>query len=237
MFVKFPTGIWRVDSFGRWYPNIQGGEGPEDEGTDDGADDEEGPQKPKTFTQKDLDRHSSIQKREGKKQANKELMEKFDFESIDQLEEFIKSARERSEKSDDDSDKRLKRLEERERKADEKVKEATRKANQADVVAHLVSEGLSRSEARRAARLVELDLNLDDLEDDDIVAAIDELKAEMPRLFATVEEDDEEKDPPRRRTPDSTPRGQKPKKTVGADMQERGNARLLARHGDKLKSA
>jgi hypothetical protein len=105
------------------------------------------------------------------------------------------------------------------------------------VVSFLVGEGLSRKEARKAARLVELDLDAEDLDDDDIATAVDELKAEMPRLFATVEEDDEEKDPPRRRTPDSTPRGQKPKKTVGADMQERGNARLLARHGDKLKSA
>lgn len=240
MLVKLSTGRWRVDVFGRWYPDICGGDGPEDdEGDDETEGDEGSDDKPpaKTFTQKDLDRHATKQQREGKRKAIRELMERFDFASVEEAEAFIEAAREKADKSGDDDIKRQKRLEDRERKAEEREREATRKANTADIVSFLVSEGLSRAEARRAARLVEVDLDSDELDDDDIADAVDELKETMPRLFGTVDEEDEEEKPRTRRTPDSTPRGKKPPSKSGSDMKDLGRSRLTARHGDKLKSA
>lgn len=236
MRVKLLAGIWRIDSLGRWYPDICGAA--TDEGDNDNDTDDDNEDSPKTFTQADLDRLATKQKREGKRAAHRELMERLGFDSIEETEKFIQEAKDRADSTDQDADKRLKKIEDRERKAEERIQQATRKANEADVMSALIAEGLDRKEARRAARLVELDLDSEDLDEDEILAAVDELREEMPRLFAQTDETETEKtkERPPRGTPDSTPRGRAPKRPEGATMKERGRSRLQDRHGDKLKN-
>jgi hypothetical protein len=235
MLVKLLTGVWRIDASGRWYPNIQGGDGDEND-TDDDDNTDDTDEKPKTFTQRDLDRIAAKEKREGRKAASRELMDKFGFDSLEDAERFFEEAKSRDTKADDDAEKRLRKAEERERKAEDRYKLATRKGNEADVLASLIGEGMPKAKAARAVRMVDLDLATEDLTADEIDEAVFALKEEMPELFGEQPKAEDEKEWRPIGSPDSTARGGQRRRPQSLTNAEKARVLLEQRHPEFAKT-
>ena len=236
MLVKLTAGNWRVDRFGRWYPDIRGAATDEEEGEDD--DDTGDSSKPeKTYTQKDLDRMLAREKREGAKAAARKVMEDLDFDTLDEAKAFIEEAKGRSSKEEQDTSKRLERAAEKERKANAKLLEAVETLNTTKVVAKLIAAKMDPKLAERLGPTVNLDLTDENLDLDDIADAVDELREDMPQLFSS-DEPQEEETPVRaaRRPADSTPRGERRPPAKGSDMLSRGRSKYQELYGDKVKS-
>jgi hypothetical protein len=210
---------------------------PPDSDTPVNPDPDAEPEAEKTFTQSQVNKIMAKEKREGRALGAREVMEQLGLDSLDDAKALIEETKDRESKVDDDAARRTKRLDERERKAEQKLKEATRKTNKLDVLAELVGEGMSKAKAQRAVSLVELDLEVEDLTPDEIRDAVVTLKDEMPELFGVVEKEPEEKVwRPVGSTPDSTARGGSPRKPQPASVADRAKAKFAERHPNLAKS-
>jgi hypothetical protein len=225
---------WYVGG-GRWLPQISGGDGPSDppEDGDDPGDNDEGDDD-KKFTQADLDKHAAREKKQGKRAAVRELLEKFNFESVEEVEAFLKEAREKA--------KPAKRPKEREAgdkdvddKSADKVKERERrvaaKELDADIRIELISAGAPRDRDKLAtlSRMIDRDELGDDPDQDDIADAVEDLKKDWPALFESNDDGDDRSD----LSPDSSaaPEGgrrRRPGKKSGFD---KANDRFERNHG------
>ena len=229
MLVKTPTGIWRVDASGRWYPNICGAAtDEEDNETEDEPDETE--DKPQTFTQRQVNKIMAKEKREGKAAALREAMELLGADSLEDAKALLDEARERDTKAEDDAAKRLKKAQERELKADVRLREATLKANSADVLSSLIGEGMPKAKAVRAVKMVDLDLTAEDLTEDEIVEAVETLKEEMPELFGESEKVEKVEEWRPVGSPDSTARGGQRRRPQTQTNAEKAKELLAKRH-------
>lgn len=236
MLVKLPTGTWRVDALGRWYPDIRGGDGPDDDdGDDDGDDADTGKPPEKTYTQRDLNRIAKREKEQGRKAALQQVADDLGM-TVEEAKTFMEEANARSGKDTEDASKAKTRAAEKEKKAAALLVEAIEIRNSARVAAKLTAAGLAPKLAERLASTVDIDLTDDDLDDDDIADAIDELREDTPALFpstnGTADDDDEPGTP--RPPKDSTPRGKRRPPAKGTDLKARGRAKLLELHGHEM---
>lgn len=231
--VKLPTGTWRVDALGRWYPDIRGGEGPDDDGGDDQDDDGDNntPAPEKTYTQRDLNRIAKREKEQGKKAAFQAVADDLGM-SLEDAKAFIEEARSKVSKDDEDSNKSLTRAKEKEARAAQLLNDAIEIRNTSKVVAKLVRAGMEPKAAERLGSTVNLDLTNDDLDDDDIADAVDEMREEMPTLFPSTETPATNLPGAPRPPKDSTPRGERRTAVKGSDLAARGRAKLLELHGE-----
>jgi hypothetical protein len=235
MIVNLPDGRWRVDALGRWYPDICGAATDEEDHGDDDTDDDGTDDKPKTFTQRQVNRIMANEKRQGKELGIREVMEQLGTDSLDDAKALLEEVRNRDSKANDDADKRLRKAEERERKADDLARKAIVKANTADVLAALIGENMEKKKAVLAVRLVDLDLSTEDLSEDEILEAVDTLKDAMPELFGPSAEKEDEKEWRPVGSPDSTPRGGKRRTPQTMTNKERAAQRLAERHPEFAK--
>lgn len=172
-------------------PLVSGGAEEEEE------EEEEEEDKPKTFTQAEVNRISAKEKREGKKAAIKEFLAELGVEGLES-EADLKKAVQNQKKSGQEESEALVELRDSLAKAQSDLEKANDKLAsntlRGKIVDALIEEGMTAKAARKASRLVEVDAKA---EDDEITGAVEELKAEMPNLFSVsnaTDDDAEDKD-------------------------------------------
>jgi hypothetical protein len=136
-----------------------------------------------TLTQQQLNAKMAREKKEGKKAALKELVDELGVESIEDIKNFFTEAKDKTGKDEEDAQKRLKRAEDRERKAAEREQAAIRRINETNVLAELIATGLDKKAAGLLVKSVNVNLLDEDLDTDDIGAAVSELQETLPQLF------------------------------------------------------
>jgi hypothetical protein len=196
-----PSGVWWTipEDGGKALPRIAGG------------DDEEDPPKPKPedqgdkdgkFTQEQVNQIGSREKKEGRKAATKELLEKLGFESIEDAEEAVKGWRKKDDDAKDEETKRREKLEADNAEAEQQKKETAREKRIAKAERRLVALGLKVPKKtdkdgneideidedaadkllQRAIKNLEVDWDKD-IDTEDLTAAIADLKKDLPILF------------------------------------------------------
>lgn len=192
----------------------------------------------KKFTQKDLDKYAAREKKQGRRSATRDLMQRLGFDTVEETEDFIKEARDKvkpskrsKERNDDkpDDDKSTDKAKERERKAAAKELDA-------DIRMELISAGAPRDKTKLAtlSRMIDREDLGDDPDEDDIADAVEELKETWPKLFESEDDDGDDDDD---RSPDASAaseggRRKRPGKKTGWD---RANDRFERNHG-KIQS-
>jgi hypothetical protein len=199
-----------------------------------GGDDEK---KAKTYSQADLDDITSKARATSRRAAQKELLEVFGVDSIDELKAQIEKANkppEKDPKEDAEVQKRIEKLEADLAKAQEANGKLRGSVLDSRKMQALLEAGMAPSAARRSARLLEIQ---EDSDTDEVKAAVSDLRKDMPQLFKAEEGDgdddtgDDGKKPPTDKKPPSSNPGsptRQPKRP--SDTKERARARLVERH-------
>jgi hypothetical protein len=207
--------VWET---GEFVPYIGGGAPDPDKDQDDPADDPDDPDDDdddadddKTFSQADVNRIIQKKERKLRRSIQRELEEDLGV-SLEEAKSLIKKFQE-GEKPDAMAE--INRLR-------QQLEDREQELNARDIVftvrEKLQEAGIMPARLKRAVRLVDLD---EDPDDEDIVAAIEELKEEMPELFESEVDEDQ---PPRgkRRVPSSEPKPPRRKPVAREDAFTRG---------------
>lgn len=223
-------------SGGQFYPigGISGGADDGGDSGDDGGDDDGGAggDGGRTFTQDDLTRVGTREKREGKRAGQRELLEALGFNDVDEATEFVQSMKDRQD-ADKDELTREKEAAAKTRAEGEAAKTAAAQArHEANVLKGLLLAGADVKSADKLVRMVDAEVGA---EADDIATAVESLKEEFPALFESESKDDDEDDDTGGGTPDSNPGKAGGKKPQGS-AHDRAMARLRERHPNLAKS-
>lgn len=223
---------------GRWVPQVRGGDGDDpdpDDDLDPDADPDADPDDGPKFTQADLDKALTREKRQGRRAAIRELMEKFGFKDVDEAEAFIKQARDgvkppKKKADDGDADDRERELTDRERELQDRESQAERRELHTELRAELLLAGApkDRDKLSQLVRMVDVeDLLADGYDETDIEDAVADLKTNWPALFESDDNDD-----PEPSTPDTTPApsGGRRRRPAPGDGISRGEKRFEERH-------
>lgn len=144
----------------------------------------------KKFSQSDMDRVATREKKEGQGAAMREVAERFGC-SVDDAEKIVKDFRANEEKRKDDVTKATEAAAERERKAEQREADAVARERRASVREQL--DDVPTKNRDRAVKLVLGELESSDYTDDEIKAAVKTLRDDMPALFDAHEETDDER--------------------------------------------
>jgi hypothetical protein len=179
-----------------------GDEDPDDDSEDDDEEDDD-TEASGSFTQDQVNRFLSKERKKTKRSVERDIAEQLGMPIADAKKALEDLAEGRKPEAQAALDRRSAELDKREVEL-EKLKLSL------TVRERLQEQGVRPERLRRAVKLVELDD--DEPDDDDILAAIDELKQDMPELFAQPkppdnqeDDDDEGTKPRRRRAPSSDP--------------------------------
>lgn len=226
---------WYLKDLHRLVPQVRGAA---DGAAAAAADHDDDDADTKKFTQGDLERHAAKEKRQGRRAATRELMEKFGFDSVEDAEEFIEKARKASSKpsgkddpdggSDDGSDAAAAAAD-RESKAKGREEAAARKETEADVRIALIAAGAPTDKTKLAemARMIDIETGADE---DTIDDAVEEYKQRWPQLFGSDADDDQDDDDDG--APDNAPAsaGGKRRRPGKEDGFARADRRFESRH-------
>jgi uncharacterized protein YfeS len=184
------TGFTKVKIEGKRYwisadaskilPVISGGS--DEGGDDDDKGDKEGDDKP-TITQKQLNEILSGRVGKAKEKAISDLVNSLGLENPDQLKSLVQAAKDNEEKSKTDLEKAQSEANTHKSKAETLSRDFDQYKLTTEIQFALIDEGLTASEARITAKLVEVD----ELDGEKIKAAIGELKKVMPQIFTGKE--------------------------------------------------
>lgn len=212
-------------------PVVSGGDGEDAVGDGDG---EKGSGSSRTFTQEEMNRIASKEKKDGRKTGRSEFLEELGFKEgqEDALKELIKAVNDKREQETSELDKAKKTAAEEAAKRQELEAELQRERLNRKIDLALLKHGVSPSSAEKVRRIVEVDPGA---EDADIEEAILKLKEDVPALFV-VSQDGENgsgKD-----TDTNSDLGKPPVivSKAKAGFEERARDRLMAKHGDKIRS-
>jgi hypothetical protein len=174
----------------------EGGSGSGSTSTDDDA-------------QRALNAREAAGKAKGKRQALQEVADTLGM-SLDEAKKFIDEKKAEDDAAMSEADRKLRDAEAKEAAANARIAEAARREREAAVVAALAAEGVTferdddgklKGKGARAVKLVTAELD-DEADAAAISKAIDELKADVPDLFAssttTTTDDDTEDERARR---------------------------------------
>lgn len=219
---------------GRWAPQVRGGDGPDDDPDNDDDSTGDADDEPK-FTQADLDRFGTREKRQGRRAAVRDLMEKFGFKDVDEAEAFIRQAREgvrpKKKPRDSNDDDGERELTDRERKLRERESRAELRELHTELRAELLLAGApkDRTKLSELVRMIDVeDLLADDYDEADIEDAVKDLRERWPALF----ESDDDTDDREASSPDTKPTspGGRRRRPAPEDGLARGDRRFEDRH-------
>lgn len=164
---------------------------PPDDDDSDPDDDDDDDDDPKTFTQEDVNRIVQKKERKLRRSITRELEDELGV-SLDEAKSIVKKVQS-GEKPD-----ALAEVNRLRQELDDREGDLNQREIQMTVRERLQESGIKPTRLKRAVRLVDLD---EDPDDDDILAAIAELKDDMPELF---ESDEDRRPDPEKRVPSST---------------------------------
>lgn len=181
----------------------------------------------KSFTQEQVSNLMTKEKDQGRRQGRKEVLEKLGFKTLEDAEAFRKTLQD-AEAAQLSEVERARREAEQERQTAQQERDAAQAERfAAKLERALLRAGVPDTQVNKVARMVSADV---DSSDEDITAAVADLKDELPQLFTPA---GEEQDP---KPPHSDPGKPGAKKPPASDSKQRARDRLKARHGDRIKS-
>lgn len=192
-------------------PVIAGGDGSDDEpgGEGDEGDEPDPAAGDKTLTQDQVNKIVSREKAAAERAERKKLSD------------WLASQKSDQDKATMDEAQRAKAEADEAKAESEKLRaEARRERLDAKIERKLSAAGVDEKALARAARLVDLDV---EASDDDITAEIEQLKTDMPGLFATASDDGDDKGKTKKGAPSGVTTGKPPAGGQGAkSAMERG---------------
>lgn len=220
-------------------PLVRGADDDGDDGSgDDGdGDDGEGGGKKSSFSQEDLDRVGTREKSRGKRQGRKELFDELGVADLDELKAKLGKVDENDAEGQRDLDAQKEAAAKSKREADQARKEADKERFLARVERRLIKADADPERLEKIARLLDFEDDVSELDLEDIDAAIDDLKKDMPELFTKKDSDGEDGDGGGRRRDadgsrgprDSDPGRRTPKPPSG-DPEEAARQKVRERH-------
>lgn len=223
-------GRWFVTSDGRVRPLIRGGSDPVDPPDPDDPDDDDPDDPPdpgKQFSQADLD--AAVQRRLDKaKRAERRRLEEELGMTAAEAKAVLDEVDEKDQERLSEAERREAAAARREAEAEAREAKATERLRTTNVRAALRDAGVPATKLKRVERLVDLDDDVDPEDEDEIAAAVEALKGEMPELFGTTTSDDDPPPPAPDGDPPSTgPGGPRPRNRKGASARGAERARAL----------
>lgn len=171
-------------------------------------------QKPKTFTQEDLNRVASREKKEGRAGAKREILEELGVDDLEAAKEAIAAKTQREEEQRTETEKALAKAAEAEAKAAKKEAELEQRLHDSTVKDALLEAGVDRKNVSRIVSMVTVEVGADE---EAITEAVEELREDLPNLFTEQEsdddDDDEDKGPPKKKAPVGSDVGNAPPKS------------------------
>jgi len=231
----------------RWHlgniPVVSGGDGPDDEGSendDDDEGDEESEPEPKAKEKQYSEARvqSMIKKRvsAAHRQAAVELAKSLGFDSADAMKEALEKSKSANSEEEKDLAKERAKAEADKAEAARLRAEATQERLDLQVERALLRKGIKPDKAEKAVRLIDLRTD-DEPEPEDITEAVDAFSEEWSELFdseGSDDEDDSRQQQQQSRVPGSDP-GRAPKRKPKGSASERASAKLAQRHPELAK--
>ena len=203
-------------------------------GSDDGDGGDGGDDGKIKFTQEELNRVASKEKKDGKKAGRSEILSELGLEDEGQLKDIVTQYQEQRDRNRSDLEKA-----QNETAAERTKREAAEaRADNLELgnrVADLLSEaGMGLKAARKSVRLIDANK---EMSDHDIEELIKELKADMPGMFGESNNEDDEGSEGKPKPPKSSDPGRppKPKSDDKSSATDRARDRLSQRHPDKIR--
>lgn len=210
-----------------------GDDGSGDDGDGDGGDDGD----KKSFSQDDLDRVGTREKSRGKRQGRKELFDELGVADLDELKAKLGKVEENDAEGQRDLDAQKEAAAKSKRDADQARKEADEERFLARVERRLIKADADPERLEKIARLLDFEDDVSELDLEDIDAAIDDLKKDMPELFTKKDSDGDDGDGDGRRQdadgsrgPRNSDPGRRNPKPPAGDPQERARQQVRDRH-------
>ena len=190
----------------------------------EGEEQQESEDSGKTFTQSQVTSMMTKEKDQGRRQGRKEVLDALGFGTMDEAKAFSTTMKE-AEAAQLSEVERAKREAEEARNAAQRDRDAAQAERfSAKLERALLTAGVVDAQVAKVGRLIAPEA---DWSDDEITAAVADLKADMPQLFTPGKQDT----PP----PNGDP-GKAPGKKPDSDPSQRAKDRLKARHGERIKS-
>jgi len=151
---------------------------------DDPKDGETDP-KEKTFSQDEVSRIGTREKREGKSAGQREILETLGVKDVDEAKEILEAHRKREQESLSEAEKARREAEKEKEEATKERVAARQERHESRIERFLISAGVDVKASGKAVKLVDLEVT-DGLEDEDYQAAVEALKKDMPTLFSST---------------------------------------------------
>lgn len=212
---------------------------PEAENEDEG--DKKEPPAEKTFTQSEVNRMMANEKRDGKRAGKRELLDELGFDDVEDLRKKLDAVNDAEDAAKSDAQRAQEEADAEKAKAKKAREDAERERHEARVERAIIKAGGdpdNEKSVSRITRLLDIEVGADS---DEIAAAVESLKDDMPTLFETSkpsgkeegtppgEGEGEKKDPPKPNIPGSDL--PKPPRFAGANSaKDSALARLRDRH-------
>lgn len=228
--------VWLWED-GTCLPVIRGGDGDDpDENDDENEEDEDDDKSPKPnsagkFTQDDLKRVGSKEKKAGKVAGRREVLKELGVETEEELKDIVTKHRTAQDSAKSEAEKQRDQATKDRSEADKERAEARREKNVTKCERALLRADCPDDQIGRVTKLLEIDLN-DDLEMDDIKDAVTELKKEMPQLFVVKESGEEDEESDSKKQPSSDP-GKRRKPTGDKKSNADAASEMMARRHPK----
>ncbi len=201
-------------------PYIAGGSGDEDDLDDDedDDDDEEDDAEEETFTQADVNRIASREK----KQARRGLLKDLGVDTLEDLKAIVQKHKDSQDETLSETDKARKQAEADREAAAKDRKELAQEKQMTKVERALIRAGIDDGKLTRALRGVDLPSDPEDFDEDFIKDLVKDLKADEPGWFDTEDEEDDEGKLRKERQERRQPR---PRRAQGAKKKSTGGKR------------
>lgn len=212
----------------------------EEDEEDEDEDDDEEEEEERTFSQTEVNRIMSREKKSGRRSGQRKVLEELGVSSISEAKEKLaatKTGKKNKEEDEEDDSASNEELLKAQRERDEAKREAEQTKLEAKVERKLLAADADPKRVEKALRLIDLS-EIED--DDDIEDAIEDLRDELPEFFLEDDDDDDEEDgvkrskSRRRKSPPPSNPGGAPRKKRQPTASDRAAQRLKERHGSKL---
>lgn len=150
-------------------------------------DDKDKPKPPRTFTQDEVTTIASKEKKDGKRAAVTELLADLGVSSVEDLKALATAAQEAESASLSEAEKARNKAVADAAEAEVAKKEAAQDRRLARVERRLTNAGVPDEKIARALKNLDIDAS-DEIDDEEVTSAIEDLKKELPSLFEEVED-------------------------------------------------
>lgn len=162
-----------------------------------GKDDDEDKGGDRTFTQDDVNRMMTSEKRQGRDAGQRELLDSLGFKDADEATAYLQRVRKQEEDNLTDQQRREREIESKETQAERERREAAEEKHTSRMERALIRRGVDEDDLDDAVVLLSRNVKQgDDL--DTIAEAADSLKERRAELFGGRDEDDQDQDRRRR---------------------------------------